>query len=132
MLSRIQVAKYVADELMNEDYEAKQNMIYKVAAWLKASGRSRQVNYMAKDIAKVLSAKGYTLVSITSAKPLQASTIDSIAKYLSAKFGHDNKFEIIELIDPKVVGGVLIDTPNGILDLTIKNKLKLIIKGESV
>jgi F0F1-type ATP synthase delta subunit len=132
MLSRIQVAKYASEVIIDGDEESRQDMIFKVSAWLKANGRSRQVNYMAKDIAKALSDKGYTLVTITTARPIAESTIDAIKKYLSAKFGHDNKFEIIQFIDPKVVGGVLIDTPNGILDLTIKNKLKLIIRGESV
>lgn len=132
MLSRIQVAKYASDIIANGSNASRQEMIIKVSAWLIATGRSRQVSYMAKDIAKALSDKGYTLVTITTARPLQESTKTVINKYLSDKFGHDNKFEVIELIDPKVVGGVLIDTPNGILDLTIKNKLKLIIKGASV
>lgn len=132
MLSRTAVADYAATVLTKGDEKQRQELVMQLAGWLKANGRRRQAKYLVSDIAKQLSERGYTLISVTTAKELQPATKQAILDYLSNIYGKDNSFEVIELIDQDLIGGALIETPRGILDLSVKNKLMTIIKGASV
>lgn len=132
MLSRTAVADYAATVLTKGDEKQRQELVMQLAGWLKANGRRRQAKYLVSDIAKRLSERGYTLISVTTAKELQPATKQAILDYLSNIYGKDNSFEVIELIDKDLIGGALIETPRGILDLSVKNKLMTIIKGASV
>jgi F0F1-type ATP synthase delta subunit len=132
MLSRTAVANYAAEVLITGDNKQRQDLILHMAAWLKNSGRTRQAKYLVADIAKQLSDKGYSLIAITTSRQISDDARQAILDYLKTIFGTGNKFELVEIIDNNVIGGVLIDTPNGILDLTVKNKLMTLIKGASV
>lgn len=129
MLSRTTVANYSAEVILAGDKTEREELVKQLAAWLQDNGRSRQAIYLAKDIAKLLADKGYVLVTLTTSHPLDSRTKQQVTDYLESYYSKDAKFEVIELIDKSVIGGVLIDTPNGVLDVTVKNKLMTLIKG---
>jgi F0F1-type ATP synthase delta subunit len=129
MLSRTAVANHAAKILLSGNQKDRDVLVEQLAAWLKTSGRRRQAKYLVNDIALKMSQKGYNLVSLTTAFSLSSTAKTAILAYLQDIYGQDASFEIVEIIDKNVVGGVLIDTPSGILDLTVKNKLMTIIKG---
>ena len=87
------------------------------------------MHYLVNDIAKKLLAHKYLFVRITSARKLSQSALNTIDSFLKLQFGKDFIIEHTEIIDPSVVGGVIIDTPTGTLDASVKHKLDRLLKG---
>jgi F0F1-type ATP synthase delta subunit len=126
--SRTKVAAYAASAL-SEGTVARGELVEKLAAWLKDSKHSRQATYLVQDIAKILAENGYIFVTITTAHEISNDTRKSVESFLKDYYGTTIQLEINEVINPGIIGGINIDTPNGSLDATVKSKLIQIIKG---
>jgi F0F1-type ATP synthase delta subunit len=126
--SRTSVAKYAATTLLDGSVP-RDKLIAQLAAWLKNSKNSRQSAYLIEDIAKKLAENGYIYVTVTTATTVTEDTKNQIVTFLQQHYGTKATFEIRENIQPKVIGGVRIDTPHGSIDATIKRTLIQIIKG---
>jgi F0F1-type ATP synthase delta subunit len=126
--NRSKVANYAADALINKSVDRKE-LVNTLAAWLKDTKQTRSASYLVDDIAKKLIDANYVYVSVTTAHPITEQTRSNIDKYLRQHFGKEITLEINEKISSKIIGGVLIETPMGSLDATVKRKLIQIIKG---
>jgi len=126
--NRSKVANYAADALINNSVNRKE-LVQTLAAWLKDTKQTRSASYLVDDIAKKLIDSNYVFVSVTTAHPISDLTRKNIELYLRQHFGQDITLEIKEKISSKIIGGVLIETPMGSLDSTVKRKLIQIIKG---
>lgn len=131
MITRTQVAQYVANNIQSGDINNRQKAIKIAADWLNKTGKKRQASYLVKDITAELAKNGYVYVIITSANPLDKFTINSIKDYISRIF-NTQKYELNLVIDKGLIGGAKIETPEGILDTTIKARLARIVEGVSV
>jgi F-type H+-transporting ATPase subunit delta len=60
-------------------------------------------------------------VTITSAIELDGSTVDGIAKAIGDQTGR--KVELTTVVDPDVLGGIVLRVGNSILDASIRNRL---------
>ena len=128
MKSRTKVASYAASALSDSSIK-REELVTMLAAWLKDSKHSRQATYLVQDIAKILAENGYMYVTVTTAHELSPATHQSIEDFLKEQYGNTVQLEVNEVVNPKIIGGIHLDTPHGSLDATVKSKLIQIIKG---
>lgn len=113
-LSRRKIATYVADQLLSG--KAKE-VLREVAAFLVETGREREAELLARDIEYALMERGTTVARIASAHELTASLKVQIEKLIGGKV------QLKATIDPTLLGGVRIDTPDKRFDGTLAHKL---------
>lgn len=126
MTSRTQVAEYVAEKLTT----GRRDAIRQAAAWLVDKKRSREVHYLAGDVARVLETKGYTLARVTTARTISHQASEDIRSYVARQTGARH-VELDAAVDEAVVGGVRIETPDQELDATVTHKLAKFVEGVS-
>ena len=116
-ISTKQLAVYVADQLQSG--YAKNKLVKEVASFLIAERRTRDIQAFNNLLQTEQMKRGITEVSVVSALPLSASDKQLLARKLGVK-----KPVFYEAIDETLIGGLLASTPEHMLDLSIKGKLK--------
>lgn len=115
-ISRRKIAEYVAERIAsNADVSG---LIDQVAAYLIESRRTREVELVVRAIEDALDARGIVVASVTSARALDDSVQAAIEKRI-----HAERLHVREIIDPNLVGGLIIETPGKKLDVSIRSKL---------
>jgi len=127
MISRAQVARYVAQRLPRDRHEA----IRLAAAWMVDQGRVGEVRYLANDIARALADEGYLYARITTATQLGESARSEIEKFVARETGA-TRVEANTDINPDLIGGVRIETPDLELDASVAHKFAKFVEGVSV
>ena len=122
------VAQHVADSLMAG--KNRENVIAEAAAWLKVHGKSRQARYLAQDIAWALAENGYIFVQFTTARPVDTAVKQQLEQYITQQTDAKT-IECEFIVDTKLIGGVLIQTPYGTLDASVRARLAKIVEGVS-
>ena len=125
MASRAQVAEVLAGKLSGEGRAA---AVKQAAAWLVSTGRGRQADYLARDVAAVLERQGYALVRIVTARKIGDEARRKVEIYVRELTGAE-KLELVTEVEPSLIGGVLIETPTARLDATVKQKLQKFVEG---
>lgn len=128
MTSRTQVAEYLAQHLDSED---RVRTIKSVTDWLKKNDKVRQLPYFINDVVMALSKKGYLFATITTSKTSSDITKKQVIQFLK-NLPDVSNVECQWKIDPKIIGGIIIDTPKGTLDASIKGRLSKIVEGVSL
>jgi F-type H+-transporting ATPase subunit delta len=123
----MQVAHYLSDNLQGPN---RAEAVKQVAAWLVKNGKARQVEYLSRDAAYILTGDGYVTATITTAYPLDMPTQKAVTAYL-VKTCAAKDVELILVVDPNVIGGIRIETPIGTLDETVKQRLMTIVRGNN-
>jgi F0F1-type ATP synthase delta subunit len=126
MTARVDVAEYLAEGLRT----GRQAAIDRAAAWLVETGQTRQAGYLARDVAQALATTGYVLVRLVTARPISPATRQQVEAFLKGQTGATT-LELVEIIDPQVIGGMRVETPDAVLDETIKTKLAKLVEGAS-
>ena len=124
MISRLQVATNVADRLAGDRAGA----VRQAAAWLLDTGRTAQAKYLAGDVASILAQRGYVSVTVTTARPLSGAALEQIKAYIRAQTG-GRELELSTAVDPALIGGIRLETPDAALDATVKTKLAKFVEG---
>ncbi len=124
MASRTAVAEYLAGQLT----AGRSDAVTAAAAWLVSKGRRRQAAYLAGDVATVLASDGYLLARLTTARPLNDVSRQSIITFLKTKTGATT-IELDEIVDPSVIGGLHLATPTAELDATVRRRLVRLVEG---
>lgn len=115
-LSRRKIAEYFADKVLAGGSVA--DALTEIAAYLIESGRVRETNLVIRALEDALSDRGTVVASVASARPLD----EMMKSELSALIGAETVL-FRETVNPELIGGVLIETPQQTLDATIKRKL---------
>lgn len=115
-ISRRKLAALVADRLIAGDPAAQ--ALREVAAYLIATGRTREQELIVRDIEVALSEKGMVVADITSVHPV-SDTLQAHIKTLTGA----SSLHLRPTIDASVLGGVRIDIPGKRFDGTIRRKL---------
>ena len=66
--------------------------------------------------------KGIAVASVTSAMPLGEASINKIKAYISEKI-NKNQINLTLKVDPKIIGGLVINYEDKLLDMSIKSEL---------
>lgn len=115
-ISRRKLAQYCSDRI--EHGAALAHLIDELAAYLIESGRIREAELVVRAIEDELAARGTVIARVTTAHPLD----DALRADIKRQIGATNVY-VDEIIDPSVLGGVRIETPNELLDATMKRNL---------
>jgi F0F1-type ATP synthase delta subunit len=118
MITRMQVAQYVADQLPQKRRQALQE----AAAWLVTTGRTREAGYLVRDVSMVLARDGYLAAQVTTARPIDGEVELAIKGYLT-KLTSSQQIELIASVDSQILGGMQLVTPTAELDTTLRSKL---------
>ena len=115
-LSRAQIAKYAVDSL--ESGAKKNDVIREIAAFLVAEKREDEQDLLIRDILSEFEARGTVVANVTSAKKLDAEIRAELKEFIDG-----DKIELVETIDPEVIGGFEISTPTKFMDATVRRRL---------
>ena len=126
MVSRFQVATYVADHLERD----RKKTLREASAWLAARGKARQAQYLARDVAQILGQRGYIYAEVTTARSLSDSAKHKIKEFIRANT-QAREIELVTKVDKSLIGGALIELPEAELDGTVKTKLAKFVEGVS-
>jgi len=124
MVSRVQVAEYVADKLASGRREA----LREAASWLVVHGKARQARYLARDVAQVMADRGYVYARVTTARPLAVLAREEVADFIRTHT-RAKELELVTEVDPDVIGGARIELPGAELDSTVRTKLRRFIES---
>ncbi len=116
-LSRRKIAVYFAEQLL-----AGRNVSKQVAAYLVESKRTREVSLVIRDIESALSERGVLLADVASSHDLAGDTEKAIVDYLKTATGAQD-VHLRSSVDPTLLGGVSIETPDKRLDATLRHRL---------
>ena len=126
--SRSNLAKYVASTLVSRKIQQKE-LIKQIAAWISENKKYREMEYLLNDV-KFYLAKDYKyhVFKVSTSRELSKLEKDLILNKIKKQINSES-VEIIYEINPDLIGGLVIESPDSILDLSIKNKLKLFVKN---
>lgn len=116
-LSRRKVAAVLADELI-----AGHDVTKKLAAYLIDTKRTRELSLFVRDIEAALAERGVLLADVESSHELTSETKDTITKFLKHETGAKD-VHLRQSVDPSLLGGVRIETPEQRLDSTLRHRL---------
>ena len=97
--------------------------VNELAAYLVANKREREADLVVRDIEQVLAERGVVIAKVTSARPLTAELMQAVTRMIGA-----NQAQVTQVVDPSVIGGVLIELPGKQYDGTLRHKLNAIKK----
>lgn len=115
-LSRRKIAEYVAGSVVNG--HVPQHILQEVAAYLLETRRTRESTLVARAIEDALLERGVAVVTVTTARPLDAELRETITARIGASEVH-----VREVVDPGVLGGVRLQMADASYDGTLKHKL---------
>ena len=115
-LSRGQLADYIVTS-------GDKNAVKQVAAYLVSNGRSKEVDLVIREVETLLNNNGRTVARVQSARKLGADEQRAVIKMLKSQDANIQSIEIINEIDPSLLGGVVVRTPEQEVDLSIRGRL---------
>lgn len=118
MISRRQVAQYLVECPVNE----RQAAMRQVAAWLVASHREDEINYLVRDVAAELAEGGRVWSRVTSAHQLSTSTKATVEQFLRTQT-EAKSLELELAVDPSLIGGVKLETATAELDASLRTQI---------
>ncbi len=122
-VSRRVIAKTVATKLLTDPAE-RQHWVKALAAYLIESGRADEVDLVVNDIARELYVqKGELIADVTSARPLNDAVRTELKRMLKDAT-NAREVAMTERIDPSLLGGLIVRTPDAQLDISVRTKLK--------
>lgn len=119
--SRRVLTRYIAEQLQSG--KNRQDVIKALAAYIMEHKLHSQIELIVADIAKNLAASGHIEATVTTAHPLDSSLKQAVIEYVKS-IESATDIQITEQINPKQLGGIVIETPNRRFDASIATKLK--------
>lgn len=118
---RVRIASVVADKTLAQGVS--KDYAREVAAYLLNEGRVGELDSLLRDVQADWARKGYVEVLARSAHPLTDEVKADIARRMQPLFPAADKVAVTEVIDPTVVGGVVVQLSDRQLDLSVEAKL---------
>ncbi len=100
-------------------------LVKSIAAYLATEHKQVDLASLTRDIMQYRLEKGYVEAVAVSAHELPQNVIDDIVDLLKEHFPHAHHVRVDSVIDESVVGGIRIELPQEVLDLSVKSKLNL-------
>lgn len=116
------VAHVIAQKTLAPDFDERQ-FVREVAAYLLDTGRTGQLNSIARDMVKERAADGVVEVTVVSAHELTDAVRADIRAQVEKLYPNATRIVMNERREATVVGGVRLEFPEQQLDLSVRNKL---------
>jgi ATP synthase F1 delta subunit len=121
--SRRVIARTIAAKLLTEPARQTE-WLRATAAYLLEERMADDVNLIINDIAhELFEQSGHLLVDVTSARNLTDSVREELGRMMREATGATH-IEIAEHTDPDLIGGLVARTPDAVLDVSVRTKLK--------
>ena len=121
-VTRQELAEIIGEQTLHED---KQQLAKSVAAYLAEAHRKVDIDSLVRDVMVYRQSKGIIEAVAVSAHELTPVVLDDIRELLKTHFPEAKSVVIDQRLDESVVGGIRIELPTEVLDLSIKSKLNL-------
>lgn len=121
-ISRRKLADYAARELVAGNAK----VMNELAAYLVSERRTKEAELLVRDIETALATRGEMVADVTTARELTLEARDALKQFIASTSGA-KKVTLRESIDPLVIGGARIATPNMLFDGTVANKLEKLV-----
>ncbi len=119
MLSRRRVTDHLAQRLV--DGESTSEVMQQLAAYLVDHKLTSQADRYLADLEAALARRGTVIIDVTTARPIDESMRERI---ISSVGGAATTLR--EHIDADLIGGIIIKTPETLLDASLRTQLKLL------
>lgn len=103
--------------------------VRQVAAHLVATGRTRQLELLIRDIEKAALQNGRIVVHVTSAHTLSSAQQSNIEKFVKSLHPGTRHVEQIHNVDAWHLGGVVVRTPEKVYSASLRLKLDQLKKN---
>lgn len=125
-MSRKRLARHLVTELSDGSKDRKE-LVRKLAAYLVAHKRTHDVEFLIGDVAAELARRGEAaLVRVTTARPLGAAEKKNVQAFIQKELGV-RSVELDERIDPDLIGGIVIETPDARYDRSLKRGIEQLL-----
>lgn len=121
-LSRRELVAYLMEHKTERD-------VMRVAAYLIENGRSREFGAILRDTEEQLMQSGRAVAHVRSARKLDTDEQRNIIAKLKQQDESIESVEIINTIDPSLVGGAVVRTPRMEVDVSIRGRLERMRRG---
>lgn len=118
-VSRRVLARFVAEQLV----AGNKDVVAQLAAYVVEHKLQSQLELIIADIAANLSTLGHVDATVTVARPLDDQLRADIVAYVQ-RIEDAKSVSLEEVVDPSLIGGVVIQTPNQRFDSSLATKLK--------
>ncbi|HEX8390023.1 MAG TPA: F0F1 ATP synthase subunit delta [Candidatus Saccharimonadales bacterium] len=118
-VSRRALGKYVAQQLA----AGNALVIDELAAYLVQERRLTTLDYVVDDIARELTKLGHVSATITTARKLDPTLRTAVERQVRA-MNEAKQIELIEVVDPALLGGIVIETPGRRFDASVRGRLR--------
>ena len=122
-VSRRVLARFVAQALADSTAKSREKLVSELAAYVVEHKLQGQLELIVADIAANLSRLGHIEASVTTAHPLTDTLRAELTVYVRRIEGAKSVV-LQESVDPSLIGGVIVETPNQRLDSSLATKLK--------
>ncbi|MBC7512553.1 F0F1 ATP synthase subunit delta [Candidatus Saccharibacteria bacterium] len=120
-LSRRKISAHAASRIAGG--EPKITVLRDIAAYLIDSGRKSEARLIVRDIEATLLDEGMAIGTVTSARSLSASALDTITAFVKHSNSKIKHVVLREHIDESLIGGMKLELPGKQLDASVKAKL---------
>lgn len=121
LISRRRLANYIASELANGTDV--QPLLKQVASYLVDHRQTGRADLLVRDIeATLASDHGVVLAKVISARELSDGLINNIEQFVALAQGA-KQVEVSTIVDPSLLGGVIIRTPSSEMDTSVRKRL---------
>jgi F-type H+-transporting ATPase subunit delta len=118
---RHDIARIIAEKtlLMTDS----KKLVQEIAQFLVEDGITTDLDAIIREVMNYRAEAGYIEVMAISANPLSQADLADIRELLEQEYPKGKSFVINQRIDKSVVGGVKLEMPGELLDLTLSNRL---------
>ncbi len=120
--TRLELALYIAGE--SQKSRQPENFSEKLAGYLIAEHSSAELERIMHDVQAIRFKNGYIEAIVQSVRPLTKDIKSSLTKLLKQRYPQAKKINLVEVIDPSLIGGVAIQLPNERLDLSVSGRIR--------
>lgn len=121
-IARRKVANYIASQLA-EGVTTK-TIAQQAVAYLVDTKQTGQLELLIRDIETALAARGTVAASVTSAFTLDSATRTAISEFIKEAEHAESVVITTESVDPDLIGGVIVRSPNRVFDGSVRSQLK--------
>jgi ATP synthase F1 delta subunit len=122
-VSRRVLARTIAAKLLGEP-SRQQHWLKVTAAYLIDNGMAADIDLIVNDIARELyEQSGHLLVDVASARKLSDGIRDELKQMLKNATAA-KRVELVEHVDPELLGGLIARTPDAVIDASVRTTLK--------
>lgn len=120
-LSRRVLARHIAAELRSG--KNRKDIVQSLAAYVIEHRLVGQLELILADVSANLATMGHIEATVTTARPLTDELRKELLEYVKRTNGSKD-ITLNELVDPSLLGGVIVETPGKRFDASVSTKLK--------